>query len=156
MNRQILLLLLLTLSTTNIWGSPEPINSASDAIKDLIAAKAKSKESAFISGCTLQTRTGVAVARIVYFPRTNEGRFVLDASNGHTTNDAAVFLDNDGKWQMSDLNGGMQTILILNDVFYQLTRLEFTWSDPSGLKPAISLAPHNVCQLHDEVDTTPH
>lgn len=104
-------------------------------------------QGAFITECVAKSATANLLATVIYFPRKNSGMFVLRAADGHVSNMGSVRLSDKGQWDLSDLEGGMDTIRILSNLFLQLVRFKFVWVAPSDLGHVGKSRPQNTCRL---------
>ena len=104
-------------------------------------------EAAFISSCNAYSGSTKYLARIVFFPQKNQGLFVFSDKNGVVLNYGSLDWTPGGKWDMSDLEGGIETIKISSDLFYKVTYLPFKWASPDDVKAVYQALPENSCEM---------
>lgn len=117
-----------------------------DEVNNFIVGKVNNKESAFISSCNVNMKSKKYVTSIIIFPKSNSGMFVFGRSNQSVSNEGSIRLDQDGQWDLAELEGGTQTIRIMSDLFFELSRQPFTWSAPLDVRRTWNRAPHIACE----------
>jgi hypothetical protein len=128
-------------ATTAFAATPE-----SRYLNTYLEEKMNKHEGAFVSGCVATVPTATVRATIVFFPKENSGVFIVTDSKGALINLGDVDLSETGEWDLGDLEGGMETISILSDVYQQLTTLPFSWIAPDHVKKALVPAPTRSCR----------
>lgn len=111
-------LVILVLSMLSMCGStnaPRGIE-LTHYIDKSIENMAKKHESAFISACWVKADSSDYTVRVVYFPRTNSGIFTYSTKDEIVLSSGDVYWDPDGQWELSDLEGGMDTIMIMSNI----------------------------------------
>jgi len=131
----------------SIVAANEESTDQGNYVRALFDEMAKGHQAAFISSCEVHSPSGQNMARVIFWPEVNKGVFVYIDAKGVISNWASVDWTPDGQWDMSDLGGGISTIRILSDLFYQLTRLPFSWSGPIEVKKASEAPTRHVCVL---------
>lgn len=102
---------------------------------------------AFVSTCAAHSGSVEYVASIVFFPQKNQGMFILRNKKNVVLNWGNLSWTNKGQWDMNDLEGGIDTIRILNDLAVQLIRLPFLWASPEDVRQVLVARPRNRCTL---------
>ena len=144
MKRYLSLALLLLIS---IVANSKPDMAETDHINQYVDGMVKSREAAFVSTCVVHSASTDYLAGIVFFPRKNQGMFIFSDKNHVVLNSGELSWTQEGQWDMGDLEGGTETIKILSDLFYKVTRLPFVWTSPEGVKTALAMAPKNSCEM---------
>ena len=118
----------------SIVAANEESTDQGNYVRALFDEMAKGHQAAFISSCEVHSPSGQNMARVIFWPEVNKGVFVYIDAKGVISNWASVDWTPDGQWDMSDL-------------FYQLTRLPFSWSGPIEVKKASEAPTRHVCVL---------
>lgn len=120
----------------------------------------KTHESAFISSCIVHSGSTRSIARIIFFPMKNKGIFTLTGNHHIVSNWGNVSWTNKGQWDLANLEGGLATIKIMSNLYYQVTRLPFMWYASGNIRHALSAKPKYFCHLlgssgYDNKDVSP-
>lgn len=139
------ILLFCLLASSSAFGVQS--NPQSVYLNKYISNMISHRQSAFISECVATSSTTQYDVELIFFPRRNSGLFVIKTAPDMVSNMGKVWLSNTGRWELADLEGGIDTIRILGDLFGQLTRLKFKWVEPSRIARVESLRPKVICRL---------
>jgi hypothetical protein len=133
--------------------APTIESKAATAFVDDMATR---HQGAFVGGCIAwPSSTAVDIpsevrAVIVFFPLANKGLFIVSDATGAAFNLGNVDLTPSGQWDLAELEGGMDTVRILSDLYDQVTALPFSWAAPKDVAKALSTVPMRSCKLTEE------
>jgi len=113
-------------------------------VDSFVAKLVKKNQSAFYTGCILGVKGDRTIARIVYFPNENKGAFIYSDDENVAVNWGNAFLQH-GRWDLSDLEGGMSAIENLSNIYNQLTKKKFEWISAKRLATVMREAPSTKC-----------
>ena len=140
-----------------LWLSLLPLNAPAvkttadmadtNYINRYVGDMVKNHQPAFVSTCVAHSASVEYIASIVFFPRKNQGMFIFSDKNHVVLNWGNLSWTQNGQWDMNDLEGGIDTIRILNDLAAQLIRLPFLWASPEDVKHVLTAKPRNSCTL---------
>lgn len=125
----------------------KPDMADTNYINQYVDRMVKDHEAAFVSVCVVHSASADYLAGIVFFPRKNQGMFVFSDKNHVVLNWGDLSWTTEGQWDMGDLEGGTETVKILSDLFYKLTRLPFVWTSPADVKTALAKVPKHSCEM---------
>jgi hypothetical protein len=145
MKCRLLFLFIVGVSAHAVANSPDMF--LTNEVIRFVTERVRHHEPAFISECKIADGTKTVLAAIIFFPRSGKGMFIV-ANNEHVvSNNAGVIWDADGKWDMSELEGGIETIRLMSNVFDQLTRQSFKWASPVDVRRTWEESPTSTCTL---------
>lgn len=113
-------------------------------VDSFVTSMVKKNQSAFYTACIIVTQGTRTVARIVYFPNENKGVFIYSDNKNVVVNWGNTFLRH-GRWELSNLEGGMSTIENLSNIYNQLIKMKFVWVPTKKVSAVFKKTPEKEC-----------